>query len=715
MKNPLHLPVTAISGIGETKSKAFSRLGIFTLKDLIYHTPRAYENRGDVKRLNEGLDGETHAFVLTVASMPKSVTLKGRISITKFKAFDDSGAVEIVFFNQNYVKDVFSVGAEFRFWGKLTQSKGKYQITSPEYESVMPNKALPEFISRYPLVSGLTNKLISKSVQDALNMCEGSLQEHLPEEIRRKNKLPSLAYALRSLHFPQDDLSIQNALRRMSYDELFCFAIAINMARTKHDDSCGVNCPDSDISPLLSQLPYTLTSAQKRVIEEISHDMKCNEHSPAPMSRILIGDVGSGKTVCAAAAAYIAVKNGYQCAILAPTEVLANQHFADLKPIFDNLEVKSALLTGAATQKEKRDIYSRVSETGTEKIDVLIGTHALLNEKVNFSSLGLIIADEQHRFGANQRSLLKERNKSAHMLVMSATPIPRSLALTIYGDLSVSMIDEMPKGRSRVDTFTVDESYRARLNNFIHKLVSDGGQVYIVCPAIEEDEQDGENTTSIEEILSKTTAEPKPKLKNVVEHTQALKDIFPHLRIEYLHGKMKPQQKDAIMKRFSAHEIDVLVSSTVIEVGINVPNACLMVIENAERFGLSQLHQLRGRVGRGQRKSYCILVSDSKGAIAKERLNTMKNSYNGYEIAEKDLLLRGPGDFFSSNSGTAIRQSGGLSLKYSSLYSNVELLHSAFADAKDILAGDPTLSSPENKELLNKVDEIFILNENTLN
>ena len=715
MPKPLLLPVTAISGIGDTKAKAFKRLGISTLKDLIYHIPRAYEKRGDVKMLKEGLDGETHAFILTVATLPKSVTVKGRISITKFRAFDGSGTVEIVFFNQNYVKDIFSIGAEFRFWGKITQSKNKYQIISPEYESVLPNCVLPEYISVYHLTSGLSNKLISKAVREALSICEGSLVEFLPDEIRKKNNLPTLAHSLHSIHAPQDDQMLKNALRRMAYDELFCFALALHMANNKHNDVSGAKCPDTDISNFTSLLPYTLTNAQKNAINEIAQDMKCSDSS-SPMSRILIGDVGSGKTVCAAAAAYISTKNGYQCAFLAPTEVLASQHFHDLQPMFEKLGISCALLTGSTPQKDKKEIYNRISSPKEQPLDVVIGTHALLNDKVSFRNLGLIIADEQHRFGANQRSLLKERNQASHMLVMSATPIPRSLALTVYGDLSVSLIDEMPRGRSRVDTFVVDESYRERINAFCRKLVSDGGQVYIVCPAIESEEENNENAIPIEEIVSKSKAEHKPKLKTIVDYTENLKNnIFPDLRVEFLHGKMKPQQKDAIMKAFSTHKIDILVSTTVIEVGINVPNACLMVIENAERFGLSQLHQLRGRVGRGKKKSYCILVSDSQGSTAKERLNTMKNLYNGYEIAEKDLLLRGPGDFFSSNSGAAIRQSGGLSLKFSSLYSDIELLQSAFSDAKGILAIDPTLSSAENHALLDTIEEIFVLNENTLN
>jgi ATP-dependent DNA helicase RecG len=399
---------------------------------------------------------------------------------------------------------------------------------------------------------------------------------------------------------------------------------------------------------------------------------------------------------------------------MVPTEVLANQHYKDLAPLLSQLGIKCSILLGSTSQKEKRSIYASLAG-GEDKIDVIIGTHALLNDNIQFENLGLIITDEQHRFGANQRSLLKERNKNAHTLVMSATPIPRTLALTIYGDLSVSIIDEMPKGRSRVDTFAVDETYRPRLNTFISKLVSDGGQVYIVCPAIEDTEEDSPHEKTIEDIIRKHPAEPKSKLKNIIEYTESLKSQLPDLRIEFLHGKMKSTQKDEIMKSFSAGDIEVLVSTTVIEVGINVPNACLMIVENAERFGLSQLHQLRGRVGRGARKSYCVLVSDSKGANAKERLNIMKTSYDGYKIAECDLQMRGPGDFFASATNDSIRQSGGLSLRFSSLYSDTELLRIAFEDASQIISKDPYLSSDENSLLVEKITKMFTINENTLN
>ena len=586
----------------------------------------------------------------------------------------------------------------------------KYQLISPEYEIVKHDKVLPEYISVYPLVSGLSSKLVASAAAEALDMVKPELYDHLPEYIRKKYSFPSLSVALSDIHAPQNAESLKNAMKRMAYDELFCFALALHTMKKKQNEVSGPKCPDTDITPLTSLLPYTLTNAQKRVIEEISNDMKCTDSNSPPMSRILIGDVGSGKTICAAAAIYTAVKNGYQCAFMVPTEVLATQHFTDLVPIFEKLGIKCELLLGSTKQKDKNRIYASI-QSDENKTDILIGTHALLNDKLVFSNLGLIITDEQHRFGANQRSLLKEKNKTSHMLVMSATPIPRSLALTLYGDLSVSVIDEMPKGRERVDTFAVDESYRARMNGLIRKQVESGGQVYIVCPAIEESEANELTEVSFEEILTKPLAERKPKLKNIIDYTKILKEeTFHDLRIEFLHGKMKPTEKDEVMKKFSSGEIDILVSTTVIEVGVNVPNASLMIVENAERFGLSQLHQLRGRVGRGTKKSYCILVSDAKGQTAKERLQIMKTAYDGYKIAEKDLQMRGPGDFFASTANTSIRQSGGLTLKFSSLYSDTELLHTAFEDANDFIH-----SSVHNPILERKINKLFTLNENTLN
>ena len=420
------------------------------------------------------------------------------------------------------------------------------------------------------------------------------------------------------------------------------------------------------------------------------------------MTRILVGDVGSGKTICAIMAIYIAVKSGYQAALMAPTEILARQHFKDVCELLGKLDIKTELLLGSTTQKEKKRIYSSLRSKET---NVVIGTHSLISDNVEFSDLGLVITDEQHRFGVAQRAVLKDKAKCAHMLVMSATPIPRTLALTMYGDLDISRLTEMPKGRMRVDTFVVDETYRSRLDSFISKQIENGGQCYIVCPAIDSEPED-ENSFSVTSLKESTLSSTKTDhLKNVLDYTDKLKQRLPDLKIECLHGKMKSTEKDAIMKEFKDGIIKVLVSTTVIEVGVNVPNASLMIIENADRFGLAQLHQLRGRVGRGTKKSYCVLVSDNVSDKAKARLDIMKNTYDGFEIAEKDLILRGPGDFFASVSQSNMRQSGGFEFRLAKLCDDAELFEKAFSVAKTIISKDPTLALPEHKELRRAVSE----------
>ena len=428
----------------------------------------------------------------------------------------------------------------------------------------------------------------------------------------------------------------------------------------------------------------------------------------SPMARIIVGDVGCGKTICATASAYIVAKSGYQTALMVPTEILARQHYEELSRTLGNLGINVELLLGSTTQKEKRRIKSALAEGN---IDVIVGTHALLTDNVEFSRLALVITDEQHRFGVKQRARLKEKSEEAHMLVMSATPIPRTLALTMYGDLDISRITEMPSGRQRVDTFVVDESYRHRLNDFISKQVSLGGQCYIVCPAIEKQDDEGyicDHSTG--EVIS----EGSLNLKTAVDLCQELQKALPSITFEVLHGRMKSAEKDAVMSRFASGETKVLVSTTVIEVGVNVPNACLMIIENAERFGLSQLHQLRGRVGRGKRKSYCVLVSDINSPRSKERLEVMRTTYNGFEIAEKDLMLRGPGDFFSSVSDDNLRQSGGFEFKFASMCDSTELLSTAFSVAKSIVETDPNLELEVHSELKKEIDRRIHIASSTI-
>ena len=699
----LESSVSALPGVGATRQKQLNKLGISTLRDLIYLFPRAYEKRGDVKLLSDiQLDTPT-SVLLTVASEVKSATIRRGLTVSKFRAFDDSGACEIVFFNAPFVKDVFHIGTVFRFYGKATLTKRYIQFTNPKYEEQIPDAELPPLVPIYPLTEGISSKFIDKITRIAIDETLTEISDPLPDDIRIKNSLPVLSYALRNIHFPESEESLAKSISRLAFDEMMMFGIGISISSRYKKISDGATFSPCDLSPITSLLPYELTKSQKQAVNDIYRDTVLGDKSGkiSPMARIIVGDVGSGKTICAVMAIYIAVKSGYQAALMAPTEILARQHYDDTEKILGKLGIKTELLIGATTAKEKRRIYDSLISNETK---VVIGTHALISENVEFNNLGLVVTDEQHRFGVAQRAMLKDKAETAHLLVMSATPIPRTLALTMYGDLDVSRITEMPKGRMRVDTFVVDESYRERLNSFISKQVENGGQCYIVCPSIEPGEEN-ENAYEPNSIKNSTLIKSNySNTKNVVEYTDNLRQKLPNLNIECLHGKMKSKEKDEIMRAFSEKKIDVLVSTTVIEVGVNVPNASLMVIENADRFGLSQLHQLRGRVGRGTRKSYCVLVSDLNTDNAKARLEIMRTTYDGYEIAEKDLLLRGPGDFFASTSADGMRQSGGFEFKLAKLCDDNELFAKAFAAAKEIIEKDPEMQLEEHRALRNTVE-----------
>ena len=695
----LNSSVGELSGVGATREKQLSRLGVNTLYDLIYLFPRAYEKRGNVKKLVDTTHGISASTVLTVASDVKNASLRKGLTVSKFFAFDETGKCEITFFNAPYVKDVFKIGSEFRFYGKIEHTRTKYQYTNPSYEPIIEGEELPPLTPIYPLTEGISSKFLDKLARIAIDEVLFSIHDPLPDDIRIKYSLPVLSYALKNVHFPESDEALARSLARLAFDEMLIFGIGISLSSSYKSNFDGAVFKRTDFKPLTDLLPYELTSAQKNAINDIYRDtvFTYKDGKVKPMARILVGDVGSGKTICAIAAVYLAVKSGYQAAFMAPTEILARQHYDEVSKLFKNLGISTKLLIGATSKKEKTAVYDSLR---TGETDVVIGTHALLSDNVEFKDLGLVITDEQHRFGVRQRAVLKEKSAHAHLLVMSATPIPRTLALTMYGDLDVSRINEMPKGRQRVDTFVVDEGYRARLNSFIEKQVLNGGQCYVVCPSIEQAEADDDlyspsSLSEIGEYVYKAT----PVLKNTQEYTEKLRQSLPNLKIKSLHGKMKSNEKDAVMHEFASGNIDVLVSTTVIEVGVNVPNATLMVIENADRFGLAQLHQLRGRVGRGKKKSYCVLVSDLNTPNATGRLEIMRTTYDGFEIAEKDLLLRGPGDFFASRTDDSMRQSGGFDFKLAKLCDNMELLEGAFSSAKALVQKDPGLTLPENEEL----------------
>lgn len=717
----LDTPIGDLYGVGPKYEKYFSSNSLYTVRDLLYYFPRAYQNRADVCRLSDGSMYDTpHSYILTVASDAKVAMIRRGMNILKFKAFDESGTVNITFFNQNYLKDIFKTGATFRFWGKVTQEKRSLFMSSPSYEPFLEERPLAPYVSVYPLFSGINQKYLAKLLSQIRANIPTLIKDHLPESVRLKNGLCTLGYALENIHFPESSEALDSAIKRLTFDELFIFALSISQMKTSSATRLAPIMNRCDLTPLLSQMPYELTNAQKRTIDEIQGDMcaktptidsgryEAISYTIKPMNRIVVGDVGSGKTICAAAGAFTACKSGFQCALMVPTEILAFQHYEDLKPLFENAGISCELLTGSTPARAKRDILSRLK---SGQVQFIVGTHALIQSGVEFYNLGLVITDEQHRFGVMQRARLAEKSKSAHVLVMSATPIPRTLSLMIYGDLDISLIDEMPIGRKRVNTFVVDESYRARLNGFIRKQVENKNQVYIVCPSVEEKKDDILDTADFNPFI--IDFKDTPPLKSAVTYANELKETFPDLSVEFLHGRMKAKEKDEVMMAFANGQIDILVSTTVIEVGVNVPNATLMIVENAERFGLSQLHQLRGRVGRGSVQSYCILVSSSTSAKSRERLEIMHTTYDGYTIAERDLKMRGPGDFFSSN--PAIRQSGEMSFNIASSCSDTELLHTAFECARELLSVDKTLSLDEHSLLRKEVERVCNSNANTIN
>ena len=693
----LAAPLLRLPGVGEKRAEQLARLGLHTVSDLLFHFPRAYENRGDVVSLagtqEPARAGARQAVILTVSTAPRRSRLKNRMTLLKFRAFDDSGTCEVAFFNQDYLADSFPIGAVFRFFGRVERTGRGFSLTNPAFEPYTEGSALPPLFPVYPLTEGLSNKLISGLIRQAMPAI-ARMEDPLPEDIREREGLCTLAFALRTVHCPPDFQSLHTAKTRLAFDEFFRFALGLGMqgggARVGGAPVCCVS--EETFAGFRALLPYQLTAAQERTMAEIRHDMA----SGTAMNRMLVGDVGCGKTVCAAAAVYVAVRSGRQAAIMAPTGILAAQHAAELIPLFARIGIRGELLTGATTAARKRKIRAALADPDpAARLDFVIGTQALLSAGVDFAAPALVVTDEQHRFGVSQRAALSDKNRHAHLLCMSATPIPRSLALVLYGDLDVSRIDQMPPGRQRVDTFVVDESYRARLDAFIRKNVAAGGQVYIVCPAVEQAEgaEEADEAGLIPLTADFAAATPPaptlPPLRAAVQYAAELAERLPDLRIGFVHGRMKQAEKDGIMQAFTAGEVQVLVSTTVIEVGVNVPNACLMIVENAERFGLSQLHQLRGRVGRGNRKSYCILVRAGGGDAARARLEVMRTTYDGFRIAEQDLAQRGPGDFLAPAAGGSIRQSGGFRLAEG--WNDAGLMDRAFGDARALLASDPTL------------------------
>ena len=676
-------PVTILKGVGPTKAKQFAQLNIFTLEDLICHFPRGYQDRTRLVTIDKLEMDQPACFKAMVMGTPRTAHIRKGLDLTKVQVADHTARLNLTFFNQKFTTDRLEYGKEYIFYGAVSGDFIGYNMTSPVFEEldsppVLTRRVLPI----YPLTAGLSNAAVLKAVQQALAICDVPA-EVLPESVRRTYGILPAERAYYAIHEPASMEEAEMAKRRLIFEEFFVFSAGLSLMRAARANKRAEPYRNTDLSGFYNALPFRLTGAQDRAIAEILQDLQRG----TPMNRLVQGDVGSGKTMVAAAAAYLAVKNGHQAALMAPTEILAEQHHRSLSKILQPLGLRVCLLTGSLTPKNKKELRAAIEDG---QWDLVIGTHALVSESTVFRDLGLVIADEQHRFGVGQRSALSAKGSDPHLLVMSATPIPRTLALLMYGDLEVSILDELPPGRQQTDTFLVGESYRARINAFIRKQVSQGHQCYVVCPAVEENgDLDLKAATVWAETLQQT--------------------VFPDLRVALLHGQMKGADKEAVMGAFSRQEADVLVATTVIEVGVDVPNATLMVIEDADRFGLSQLHQLRGRVGRGDAKSYCILTSHSKSVDALTRLKAFCKTTDGFKIAEEDLKMRGPGDFFGA------RQSGLPVFRVASLSCDLQTLRQAQQASAQWIDTEGTADTPESVALRRRIGELFRRSQGTMN
>ena len=680
----LYSPVTALQGIGPTRAKQLQALGIETIYDLMAYFPRTYEDRTRLVPINELEIDQPACFEGIVIRGPQTAHIRKGLSITKLTVADLTGKLNLVYFNQPYMAENLKYGETYIFYGAVSGDYAAYQMQNPACEQAdLPGTVTRRIMPIYSLTAGISNKLLSKCIHQALDACLAELPELLPASVLLKYGLCSGQEAYAAIHEPADWEALERAKKRLVFEEFFLFSAGLQLMRSRRTKVQTAPYTDLSREAFYDALPFCLTGAQQRAIAEISTDFGRG----TPMNRLLQGDVGSGKTMVAAAAAYLAIRNGHQAAFMAPTEILAEQHYQSLSRLFEQFRIPCALLTGSMTAAEKRSVKEGLASGA---IGLVVGTHALLTGDVAFRDLDLVIADEQHRFGVAQRAALSAKGTCPHLLVMSATPIPRTLALIVYGDLDVSILDELPPGRQTIDTFLVNESMRARINAFIRKHAEAGNQVYVVCPAVEESELDSLKSAEV-------WAETLQKI------------IFPDLRVGLLHGKLKGSEKDRIMGEFSRHELDILVATTVIEVGVDVPNATLMVIENADRFGLSQLHQLRGRVGRGKDKSYCVLFSNNKNTETLARLKALCKTNDGFKIAEEDLNLRGPGDFFGS------RQHGLPQFKAASLTSDLDILKEARAAAESVLSDPDYVNDSTFPALQARIQNLFRNEANIFN
>ena len=676
-------PVTILKGVGPTKAKQFAALNIFTLEDLICHFPRGYEDRTRLVTIEKLEVDRPACFKAMVMNTPRTAHIRKGLDVTKVQVADHTGRLNLTFFNQKFTTDRLQYGREYIFYGAVSGDFIGYNMTSPVFEEpdaspVTTRRVLPI----YPLTAGLSNAAMVKAIEQALAICDVPA-EILPQSVRQKYGILPAQRAYYAIHAPNSMEEAELAKRRLIFEEFFVFSAGLSLMRAARAGKITPAYTKTDLKEFYQALPFSLTGAQSRAIGEIVADLRRG----TPMNRLIQGDVGSGKTMVAAAAAYLAVKNNKQAALMAPTEILAEQHYKSLSRLLTPLGVRVCLLTGGLTARQKKDTRQQIADG---QLDLVIGTHALVTDSTQFQNLGLVVADEQHRFGVAQRSALSAKGADPHLLVMSATPIPRTLALLMYGDLEVSVLDELPPGRQQIDTFLVGESYRARINAFIRKQVQQGHQCYVVCPAVEEN---GDLDLKAATIWAQTLQQT----------------VFPDLRVALLHGQMRSAEKEQVMACFAGGEADVLVATTVIEVGVDVPNATLVVIEDADRFGLSQLHQLRGRVGRGDSKSYCILTTHNKNPETVARLKALCKTTDGFQIAQEDLKLRGPGDFFGA------RQSGMPVFRVANLSCDLQTLQQAQQASKDWIEQEGTADTPEGAALRARIGQLFSRAQGTMN
>ena len=672
-------------GGGEARQKKLEKLGLTTAGDLLTYYPRDYEDRRRIYTIREAPLGERVCVSALAAEHPRLSRIRKGLELVQVKVVDNTGALHLTFFNQGYVEKALRAGEEYIFFGTVEEQGRRRTMTNPIFERADRQSVTGCIMPVHRLTAGISNHLMAALTRRALE-CAGEEPETLPQPVRQAHGLAGLEFALRGIHFPADEEALALSRRRLTFEELFYLSVGLAfLKRRREQHGPGLAIPARPWAEFSALLPFEPTGAQRRVMEETAGDLA----SGRPMNRLVQGDVGSGKTAVAAYAAWLTAKAGLQAALMAPTEVLAEQHARSLTALLEPAGVRVGLLTGALTAAE-RERTRRALAAG--EIDLAVGTHALISRSVSFRSLALMIADEQHRFGVTQRAALAEKGGGAvhpHVLVMSATPIPRTLALILYGDLDLSVIDELPPGRTPVATYVVGEDKRRRVYNFVRRQVEQGLQVYLICPAVEE-------------ASAEWDGPPAMDLKAVTTYAKQLQtEVFPDLRVDLLHGRMKPREKEAAMAAFAAGRTQVLVATTVVEVGVDVPNASLVVIENADRFGLSQLHQLRGRVGRGRHQSYCVLLTASRSPEALARLRTLASTTDGFRIAEEDLKARGPGDFFGS------RQHGLPQMKLADLSGDLALLQEAQGAAQALLAEDPDLSRPEDRPVLDQVRRMF--------